>query len=234
MSLTITSTMTVGDIVTHFPQAADLFKKYKIDFCCGGNRPLTEAIEEKNLNEAEIVQSLNEGYIKMQAMNTEATNWQDVKSAELLDHVAQTHHAFLYDELPQLGQLVTKIFRVHGTNHPYLADVYNNYHDLSKELMEHIIKEDQVIFPLIKSYESDPTEEKLKEVIVAITELESEHDKAGDLLKLIRDLTSDYTLPADACTTYTLTFQRLENLEADMFIHVHKENNILFPRYLNK
>lgn len=234
MSFTITSIMTVGDIVTKFPQAADIFKKYRIDFCCGGNRPLTEAIAEKHLNEDEIVQALNDGYIKMQAMNSETTNWQDVASAELIDHVVQTHHTFLNDELPMLGQLVTKIYRVHGENHPHLADVYNNYHDLSKELMEHIIKEDQIIFPLIKSYEEDPSAEKLEKVKAAIIELEAEHDHAGDLLKLLRELTSDYTLPAGACMTYTTTYQRLEALEADMFIHVHKENNILFPRYLNK
>lgn len=233
MSLTITSTMTVGDIVTHFPQAADLFKKYRIDFCCGGNRPLHEAVTEMTLNEEEILEALNTAYTKMQEMNTETINWQEVSSADLIDHVMQTHHAFLADELPMLGQLVTKIYRVHGANHPYLGDVYNHYHDLSKELMEHIIKEDQVIFPSIKSYEADPTPEKLEEVKAAIIELEKEHDKAGDLLKLIRELTNDYTLPADACMTYTTTFQRLEALEADMFIHVHKENNILFPRFLN-
>ncbi len=234
MSLTITSTMNVGDIVTQYPQAADLFKKYKIDFCCGGNRPLHDAVLEKNLNEDEIVQALNEGYEKMQAMNTETTNWQEVSSADLIDHVMQTHHAYLTDELPMLGQLVTKIYRVHGSGHPELGEVYNHFHDLSKELMEHIIKEDEVIFPLIKSYEADPSSEKLEEVKAAITELEKEHDHAGDLLKLIREITNDYELPADACMTYTTTFQRLEALESDMFIHVHKENNILFPRFLNQ
>lgn len=233
MSLTITSTMNVGDIVTQYPQAADLFKKHKIDFCCGGNRPLHDAVAEKNLNEDEIVQALNEGYQKMLAMNTESTNWAEVSSADLIDHVMQTHHAYLNDELPMLGQLVTKIYRVHGPSHSELGDVYNHFHDLSKELMEHIIKEDQVIFPLIKSYEADPSSEKLEEVKAAITELEKEHDHAGDLLKLIREITNDYELPADACMTYTTTFQRLEALEADMFIHVHKENNILFPRFLN-
>ncbi|MEC1740302.1 iron-sulfur cluster repair di-iron protein [Schinkia azotoformans] len=234
MSLIITSTMNVGDIVTQYPQAADLFKKYKIDFCCGGNRPLHDAVLEKNLNENEIVQALNEGYEKMQAMNTETTNWQEVSSADLIDHVMQTHHAYLTDELPMLGQFVTKIYRVHGSNHSELGEVYNHFHDLSKELMEHIIKEDEVIFPLIKAYEADPTSEKLEEVKAAITELEKEHDHAGDLLKLIREITNDYELPVDACMTYTTTFQRLEALESDMFIHVHKENNILFPRFLNK
>ncbi|HHY73981.1 MAG TPA: iron-sulfur cluster repair di-iron protein [Bacillus bacterium] len=234
MSFTITSTMSVGEIVTQFPQAADIFKRYKIDFCCGGNHSLTEALAEKNLNEEEILEELNTAYTKMKAMNTETTNWQEVSSSDLIDHVKETHHAFLNNELPMLGQLVTKIYRVHGPNHGYLADVYNHYHDLSKELMEHVIKEDEIVFPLIKSYEENPSSEKLEEVKAAIIELEKEHDKAGDLLKAIRELTNDYELPADACMTYTTTFQRLEALEADMFIHVHKENNILFPRYLNK
>ncbi|NSL50660.1 iron-sulfur cluster repair di-iron protein [Calidifontibacillus erzurumensis] len=234
MSFTITSSMTLGDIVTKFPQAADIFKKHKIDFCCGGNRSLAEALQEKNLKENEILQALNEGYAKMETMNTDTVNWQEIGSADLIDHIVQTHHAYLNEELPQLGQLVTKVYRVHGPNHPHLAKVYNYYHDLSKELVEHLIKEEEAIFPLVKEYEAEPSTEKLEKIKSAINELEAEHDKAGDLLKLIREVTNDFTLPPDACMTYTLTYQRLENLESDMFNHVHKENNILFPRYLNK
>ncbi|WP_017753508.1 iron-sulfur cluster repair di-iron protein [Calidifontibacillus oryziterrae] len=233
MNTPLNSAMNVGDIVTKFPQAADIFKKLRIDFCCGGNRPLSEAIQERKLNEETIIEELNAAYLKMVAMNADTANWSDMSSNDIIDHVAQTHHAFLYDELPQLGQFVTKIYRVHGVNHPHLADVYHHFHDLSKELMEHIIKEDEIIFPLIKAYVSNPTEEARGKVTTAITELENEHDKAGDLLKQIRSLTNDYTLPAGACMTYTLTYQRLEALESDMFEHIHKENNILFPRFLN-
>lgn len=232
-ALTITSTMNVGDIVTQFPQAADLFKKYRIDFCCGGNRPLIDVIKEKSLNEESILEEINSAYSKMQSMNTNTTNWQDASDSEIIDNVIQKHHAFLTEELPQLSQFVTKVYRVHGMSHPHLADVYNKFHDLKKELMEHLIKEEQIVFPLIKEYENDPSDEILNKVKEAITELEAEHDKAGDLLKQIRDLTNDYTLPPGACMTYTLTYQRLEALESDMFEHVHKENNILFPRFTN-
>ncbi|WP_102347918.1 iron-sulfur cluster repair di-iron protein [Bacillus sp. Marseille-P3661] len=233
MLLKINSEMNVGDIVTAFPQAADLFKKYRIDFCCGGNQPLKEVIKEKELNEQEIVDQLNDSYSKAQTQNGNEVNWSDASNLKIIDHVIHTHHAFLNEELPQLGQFVTKVYRVHGMNHPHLAEVYNKYHDLKKELIEHLIKEEQSVFPLIKDYDENPSSDKLESLKKAIIELESEHDQAGDLLKQIRELTNDFTLPPGACMTYTLTYQRLEALETDMFTHVHLENNILFPRILS-
>lgn len=224
----------VGDIVTRLPKADEVFKQYRIDFCCGGNRPLKEVIAEKGLDEAEILQKLNDMYEAARARNNEETNWEKAAYSELIDHVVNRHHAYLYSELPQLSTYVSKVYRVHGSNHPELNDVFKLFHALKMEVEQHIIKEEEEIFPLIKEYELDPDAAKLKHVNQLIDTLEQEHEESGNLLKELRKVTDDYKLPPGACNTYTLTYQKLEALEEDLFRHIHLENNILFPRLANE
>lgn len=224
----------VGDIVTRLPKADEVFKQYRIDFCCGGNRPLKEVIAEKGINEAEILQKLNDMYEQAQSRNNDNTDWQTVAYSELIDHVVNRHHAYLYSELPQLSTYVSKVYRVHGSNHPELNDVFKLFHALKTEVEQHIIKEEAEIFPLIKEYEQEPDAAKLKHVNQVIETLEQEHEQSGNLLKQLRKVTDDYNLPPDACNTYTLTYQKLEALEGDLFRHIHLENNILFPRLANE
>ncbi|GGK37009.1 iron-sulfur cluster repair di-iron protein [Caldalkalibacillus thermarum] len=227
-------TSKVGDIVTIYPQASDIFKAHRIDFCCGGDRPLGEVLEEKNLNEEEILNRLNEGYAQKQTHDQQQTNWMEASYRDIIRHIIDTHHAYLYRELPQLSQYVTKVFRVHGPDRPELADVHRLFHTLKTELEQHALKEEEHVFPLIQAYEENPTPEARQKLIKGIAELEDEHDTAGDILKQLRDLTSDFQPPEGACMTYQMTYQRLEELESDMFEHVHLENNILFKRILNE
>ncbi|MEC1262627.1 iron-sulfur cluster repair di-iron protein [Bacillus swezeyi] len=219
-----------GDIVTRFPRASQLLKEYRIDFCCGGNRPIGEAIEEQKLNEEEILSKINTLYQETKALNEKETNWNEAPYSRLIDYVIQTHHAYLYDVLPELSGFVTKVYRVHGIHHPELGQVHQLFHQLKAELEHHLIQEEEQIFPKIVAYEQTNSEASLTEAVQAIDVLEQEHEACGNILKELRKVTNDYALPEGACTTYTLTYLKLDELETDIFQHIHLENNILFPR----
>lgn len=230
MEKMFTAQSTVGEIVAVFPKASDLFKMYKIDFCCGGNRPLAEALAEKNLLVEDILQQLQTLY--QQSLQKVEKNWLEASYTELIDHIIQKHHRFLMEELPQLSPYVTKILRVHGPEQPHLIQVNKLFNDLKTELEQHLIKEETKAFPLIVQFEQHPTKENEQAMKQVIEELVAEHDTAGDIIKKIREITNDLTPPLDACGTYRLVYSRLEALEEDLFTHIHLENNILFPRIL--
>lgn len=221
----------IADIVTQVPQASDILKGYRIDFCCGGNRSIGEAIEERQLNEQEILEKLNAVLAKSLEENI-LPQWEEATFTEIIDHIIHKHHSFLYQELPALGQFVTKVARVHGGTRHELLEVYRLFNDLKSELEQHTIKEEQTVFPLIKGFEANPNSENLAKLKEVIKELEDEHTGAGDLLKKLREVTADYLLPEGACMTYQLTYRRLDELESDLFQHIHLENNILFPRVI--
>lgn len=224
------ATSKLGDIVAEFPKASELFKQYKIDFCCGGNRPLKEAIEEANLNEQFILEKLNELYAEYTNKNEKDRNWQEAPLGELVEHILNKHHAFMWAELPNISELTTKILRVHGTHHPELFKVHKLFHMLKMELESHLTKEEEIQYPAISKFEKSGNKDDLKEAVRIIKELEDEHTGAGDILKELRVITNDYAVPADGCTTYRLTYDKLREMESDLFQHIHLENIILFPR----
>ncbi len=221
----------IGDIVVKLPKAGEIFKEFKIDFCCGGGRPLSEAIKEQGLNEEEILLKLQKAYEKMQDLKDESNDWENASFSDLIDHVVNTHHAYLNEVLPKLSQLTKTIYRVHGSNHSELSKVYKLFHALKMELEEHLIKEEEIVFPLIKEYESNSSAETLDKALKTIEELEKEHDAAGDIIKELRKITDNYTIPSDGCESYNLTYRGLELLESDIFQHIHLENNIMFPKF---
>ncbi|KGP74444.1 iron-sulfur cluster repair di-iron protein [Pontibacillus yanchengensis] len=230
MQQTFTKESIVGDIVTKFPKAGDLFKSYRIDFCCGGNRPLIEAIEERKLSPEQVLTDLNTLYSESKALQDAEIDWANASSQELIDHIIAKHHRYLNEELPQLSPYVTKVLRVHGTSNPHLTTVHNLFHRLKTELEQHTIKEETQDFPLLLEHEQHPTEETRMKVNEIVQELENEHYTAGNLLRKLREATNDYTPPQGACGTYRLVYQRLEALETDLHEHIHLENNILFAR----
>lgn len=230
MEKTFTYTSKTGDIVTKFPMASQLLKQNKIDFCCGGDRPIGETLAEKNIDAEAFLDKLNTMYATAKGVSTKDTDWTKESYGSLIDHVVNTHHAYLNNLLPELGTFVSKIYRVHGMNHPELEKVYRLFNELKTEVEHHLIQEEVNIFPKIKQYENARTEAQLDELIAAIETLESEHDASGNILKELREITNDYFIPEDACKSYTLTYLKLEELESDMFEHIHLENNILFPR----
>ena len=228
---TFNSNQKIGEIVTKFPNAADIFKEYKIDFCCGGDRPLITAINEQGVNEAEILEKINASYEKLQnKLYTNNKNWIEAPFDELVDHIINVHHGYLYENLPKISELTTKILRVHGGNHPELSKVHKLFHTVKMELEAHLIEEETIQYPAIKEYLRSNSEVDLDKAINIINQLQDEHTGAGDILKELRKVTNDYKAPSDGCNTYKLTYAKLEEMESDIFQHIHLENNILFPR----
>lgn len=231
-----TGTQAVGPIVAEFPQAADIFKEYRIDFCCGGDKTLTAAIKELHLNESSVLDKLNQAYATMADQNNviAKVDWREHSLTALVDHIITTHHLYLQREMPQISEYVTKILRVHGLAHNELTKVHKLFHILKLELDQHLIKEEELLFPLIKEYDKNSTSELLEKIKAVTNDIESEHEQAGDIIKELRKITNDYALPSDACTSFRLAYQKLEELESDLFQHIHLENNILHPRLTSR
>lgn len=221
----------VKDIVNEMPKAADVFKKRRIDYCCGGGIPLAQAASERSVDIQELTDELTRIYEAGASGKEDVEVWTDSESDVIINHIQQRYHQPLLEELKNLSPYVTKVARVHGGRHPELLRVFELFYEFKKEMIEHTAKEDEQVFPLLLQLEN-PNVPNREEMIEQIRELEKEHDHTGAILKDIREVTNDFELPIDACNTYRLVYKRLEELESETFNHVHLENNILFPRYL--
>jgi regulator of cell morphogenesis and NO signaling len=230
---TESATATVGELVVERPSRARVFEKLGIDYCCGGKKPLRQACDEKQLDYGQVLSQLEKDESEAAPA---ARNWATASLTDLCDHVEQTHHAYLKQELPRLAQLTAKIASRHGEHRPALADVARVFAGLKAEMDSHMMKEEQILFPLCRNLD---VAEKLPashcgSIGNPIQVMISEHEHAGDALAEIRKLTDDFALPNDACNTYRATFDSLQQLERDLHEHVHKENNILFPRAIRQ
>jgi regulator of cell morphogenesis and NO signaling len=222
----------VKDIVNQFPKSSDLFKRSRIDFCCGGNTPIADAATQSKVDLVQLMEELKELYQRGELNQADHSSvWVESDSRTIIDHVITRYHKPLEEELSLLSPYVTKVAKVHGNSHPELLRVYELYYELKKELLEHTKKEEEISFPLILKLEEGSVENR-EQAIHEIAQLEKEHDHAGEILKELRVITSDFVPPIDACGTYRLVYKRLEMLESETFMHVHLENNILFPRYI--
>lgn len=223
--------MKIGDIAGAYPGAIETFLNYNIDFCCGGDRPLEAALKEKNIKEEEIMDKLNNGYMQFKNRIDKGIDWRRSSMSELIDYVVNKHHAFLRNELPVGQKLLTKILNVHYSHSgKVLSQLYKLYMSLMAELEIHIIKEEEILFPIIKQYEVNPSEESRIKAIKVMEETENEHEGAGNILKEMREITNNYTVPPEGCMTFQKTYDKLVEIEQDLFNHIHLENNILFPR----
>ncbi|SFD84044.1 regulator of cell morphogenesis and NO signaling [Lentibacillus persicus] len=225
-----TAEHTPAEVVKVFPKASDLFKQRRIDFCCGGDRPLGEVFKERNIDEVAVMDELNHSFQDWQKEDHEVVDLDTKPLSELIDHIVHSHHAYLYEELPALGKFVSKIFRVHGKNHPHLKELHRLYNDFKVDMEEHTVNEEENVFPLIKEYEHNPNEELLERIKTANGGLEDDHDASGNILKHIREITNGFQPPRDACNSYRITYARLAELESDTFQHIHLENHVLFKR----
>jgi regulator of cell morphogenesis and NO signaling len=220
----------VGELVRQVPNRARVFESHKIDYCCGGKVSLARACEKRGIEAGEVLKQL--------AANDSAARDQPIVDAdamtltELADHIEQTHHAYLREELPRLEFMTEKVSRVHGDKEPRLLQVREAFVALKAELEPHMMKEERVLFPIIRQLEASTTTPEFHCGSVAnpIRQMEHEHDQAGDALAIIREATDDFVPPEWACNTYRAMIDTLEKLEADMHQHIHKENNVLFPK----
>jgi regulator of cell morphogenesis and NO signaling len=201
-----------------------VFKKYGIDFCCGGKKTLKEACESKGLNPAEIERELNA------TTGPAPLAFHEWSPAFLADYIVNTHHAYVRKMLPQLTELVAKVVGAHGNQHPELSQIGQLVLHLEFELLSHLDKEEKVLFPYIRSLVQGDAPAQFSSIETPIAMMEDEHDEAGGIMEEIRSLSNNYALPPDSCTSYAMLFQMLNDFEDDLHIHVHLENNILFPK----
>lgn len=219
---------TLGEIAVKDLRKVDVFKKYGIDFCCGGKKTVRQVCEEKGLDFHKIEQELQQ---IDKAPISRAVPYDDWAIDFLADYIVNTHHSYVKKSIPDLLAYTNKIMKVHGHGHPELAEVYELTSSIAKEMTHHMGQEEEIVFVYAKELaKADKNSVLDNDKISIITEMEKEHDAVGRMLERIRFITNDYELPADSCATYALTFKLLQEFEDDLFIHIHLENNILFPK----
>ena len=228
--MTLTATKTVRELAVEVPNATRVFEKLGIDYCCGGERPLEEACASANVAVDDFVRALELGSGTLASVTT--CDWNTTPLGELVDHIVNQHHTFVKSETPRLLALIAKVAGVHGQNHPELEQVQVAFSELANELGAHMMKEEQILFPYLKQMASGSGcgPSCFGTVRNPIRVMMMEHDDAGEKLREMRRLTSDYSIPADACTSYATLFRALVEFEQDLHQHIHLENNILFPR----
>ncbi len=229
--LALTESMTVGQIVARHPQTARVLESLGLDYCCGGKRPLAEACRAKGLDSAAVVSQLEEAL----AEPSPERDWTSATMTALADHIEQTHHEYLRRELPRTTMLLKKVSGVHGDRHPELNELVPVFTGFCRELYDHMMKEERMLFPWLRRLEAGAPKAQLPGWSVSgpVSCMMHEHDDAGDALARMRELTQDFTPPEDACGTYRALYSALAELEQDMHRHVHKENNILFPKAIS-
>ncbi|MDE3149884.1 MAG: iron-sulfur cluster repair di-iron protein [Acidobacteriota bacterium] len=224
----------VGDIAAGSAAAATVLEKYGIDYCCGGKRTLEDACRETGVPAAKI---RNELASAVADPATRAIDWNTASLEALIHHIVTTHHEYLKLELPRVGQRVRTVVAVHGEKDPAaLHELDMVYQGMSEELNLHMHKEEMMLFPMIERMEAFVQNQRSLPMMPfgtirnPIGVMEREHDSAGTALTRIRDLTLGFQAPPYACSTYLAMLEGLKALEADLHLHIHLENNILFPR----
>ncbi len=227
----ITINMSLAEVVKEFPGATELFNEYKLDYCCGGKQLLKEALSEFNLNEDQVISRLNDEQEQYEANKKSKlnTNLYSFNTSDLIDAIEENHH---FDErklLYELDELVNKILIVHYDHHKEdLIKIHDLFAELKKELEKHFVKEEQIVFPLMKKAGMDR-----EELNSLIEELKAEHDAAGEIIKELLHVTNDFIVPDGVCPTYILTYEKLKTLVNDIFLHIYTETSILFKKFEN-
>jgi regulator of cell morphogenesis and NO signaling len=224
----------VKDFLTANIKAAHVFEKHGIDFCCKGNRSLKEACDEKNVSVKTILAELNS------LDNTEEivdeNRYENWSLRFLSDYIIDHHHFYVRKAVPQILSHLEKVVIKHGNKYPSLKMIKSIFNSVAEELFHHMMKEEKLLFHVVryledcKRFDERPRIQGFKTIKIPIEAMETEHSNAGEAMDKIRNLTKNYTPPADACDTFKLTYKELEDFEKDLHIHVHLENNILFPK----
>ena len=230
----IDSTMKVREVAL-IPDATRILEKLRIDYCCGGEQPVGEACELAGIELEVLQQELAE--VQPGGEHRDAPiDFRKLSLIELMDHIIDKHHVFTTNEMERLEALTSKVIAAHGSNHPELYEVAKLLDVLFAELRPHMFKEEQVLFPYVfeleraVSLQTRASFPPFGTVNNPVRMMMIEHDNAGLLLKELRRITSDYSIPGDACMSYQVLYQSIEAFERDLHQHIHLENNILFPK----
>lgn len=222
----------IGTIVADNYKTANIFRKFGIDFCCGGDRSIRKACREKNIKQEKLIKVL-------ESIGTDSKknkNYQKMEIDSLIDHIIDSHHSYVKNKMPDIGPLLSKIVHVHEDNHPELLKVKKLFKKLEKEINAHLKKEENDLFPALRLLASNKTSQNIHSVEKTkklVNSTENEHDVVGHIFKQINKITDNLKVPDDACQTYKVVFSMLKDLESDIYQHIHLENNILFPKTKN-
>jgi len=226
---------TLGQIAAKDLRKVQVFKKYGLDFCCGGKKTVKEACEEKGLDITQVEQELRKAD---KLPSSRPIPYNDWNLDFLADYIVNTHHSYVRKTLPDITAYAGKVMKVHGNLHPELLRIHQLVDEINAELTAHLIKEEKILFPYIKALlaakdNTQPVQEaQFGTVQNSINIMEMEHELVGKNLDEIRKLSNNYLLPQDACTSYSLLYRMLDEFEEDLHLHIHLENNILFPKAL--
>jgi regulator of cell morphogenesis and NO signaling len=231
----INPSMSVREVAVEFPQSTSLFERLKIDYCCGGNRPLSEACASIGVEVGEVIEMLGAAR-QAEPQGNGAKDFQQLTLSELVAYIVETNHVFTRQEMARLEVLSKKVISAHGENHPELHRVGGLFEALCADLKPHMFKEEQILFPYILGLVQADSQNRpapfapFGTVDNPIRMMMMEHDTAGEILRDLRTITSDYNTPPDGCISYRTLYEALAAFERDLHQHIHLENNILFPR----
>ena len=232
----ISTTKTVRELALEIPEATRVFEKFGIDYCCAGGKVFSEACAAAGLSTDEVVQSLENAHLQTKSLAGETIDWRTQPLSELTSHIVARHHKFTREELDRLIPLVSKVCSVHGDNHAELLQVQNLFQDLYRDLIPHMHKEEMVLFPFIEQMDQAVSEGRpvpvpfFGTVQNPIRMMMMEHDRAGEILRELRQVSNGFHVPSDGCISYETLYKSFVALEQDLHEHIHLENNILFPR----
>ncbi len=224
---------TIGELVAKDFRKAEIFKKYNLDFCCGGKKTVTEACNEKKIDYMAVEKELKE----IDVVDKTQTQIFDEWNLDFLaDYILNTHHQYVKKSIPILLEYTAKVAKVHGGVHPEVIAIAQKFNECAEELSGHMCKEEQILFPYIKqlvlakSNNSKTPYTNFGSIKNPINMMEHEHDAVGEIFREIKELSNNYTPPEDSCATYKVSFLKLKEFEDDLHQHIHLENNILFPK----
>ena len=229
----ITEKNIIGQLVAEDYHTASIFKSYGIDFCCKGNRSIADVCSGKNIDVHKLINDLEQAAQPGDNSGIDYKNW----PIDLLaDYIEKKHHRYVRQKCQEIQPFLQKVKKVHGDRHPELFEIENLFAQAEVELTHHMEKEEKILFPYIrnmvqsKSGHSDINRPFFGTVENPVAMMRDEHDTEGDRFRKISALSNEYTPPADACTTYRVVFALLKEFETDLHLHIHLENNILFPK----
>jgi regulator of cell morphogenesis and NO signaling len=229
------ATKTVREVALEVPSAVRVFENLGIDYCCGGSKPLGEACAAAKVSLPELLEKLEAAQNASQTSDT-GKNWQSESQRDLVRHIIDTHHGYIRAEVPRLLEMSAKVASKHGPSHPEVIQVQEIFEALAQEIEMHLFKEEHMLFPYIVELDDavaagqGAPQPMFGTVQNPVRMMLLEHDSAGTALRELRQVTSNYTVPPDACVTFLTLYRELQAFEADLHQHIHLENNILFPR----
>ena len=225
---------TIGEIVAQDYRTAAVFEQFGIDFCCKGNRTIQDACAAKNISSDAVIQQLTALPPANLVTEEDYKQWPMDK---LSNHIEERHHGYINEKMPLLLQYLEKVSKVHGKEHPEVVDIYELFRECAAELSMHMKKEELILFPFIRKMAGSNQLAKMPHfgtVENPVNMMRHEHDTEGERFRKIAVLSNDYTPPADACNTYRVSYAMLKEFEQDLHLHIHLENNILFPAAIQR